>query len=179
MLSFAGESVQIFIDFDILFLFLARSGNVFPSSFEATVKKIHRLLLHVLAHIYQCHFREVHGLKLHGHINTLTYHFMLFNHQFSLVDDKEMEVLDDLFERLQYYATHKVQFVDSAASPTCRTDDGCLTAGSSPTAGTPSGDSMQMDMPVKGILPATDENKENIATTTTGHGAYSALTLVT
>lgn len=82
-------------------------GNVFPASFEATIKKIHRLLLHVVAHVYQCHWQHLAspGYRLHGHVNTLTYHFLLFNKHFSLVEDKEMEVLDDLFDRLQYHSS--------------------------------------------------------------------------
>jgi len=80
-------------------------GNLFPSSFETTVKKIHRLLLHVIAHIYQCHWQHLVSVRLLAHVNTLTYHFLLFNKQFSLVDDKEMEVLDDLLDRLQFHSS--------------------------------------------------------------------------
>jgi hypothetical protein len=86
-------------------IFPTKYGNPFPSSFETTVKKIHRLLLHVLAHVYQCHWRHLAALRLHGHMNTLAYHFLLFNRQFSLIDDKEAEVLDDLFDRLRLHAT--------------------------------------------------------------------------
>lgn len=86
-------------------VFPTKYGNPFPSSFETTVKKIHRLLLHVLAHIYQCHWRHLVLLQLHGHVNTLAYHFLTFNKQFSLVEDKESEVLDDLLDMLQHHAT--------------------------------------------------------------------------
>jgi len=67
------------------------------------VKKIQRLLLHVLAHVYQCHSRHLVLLGLHGHVNTLAYHFILFSKQFALVDDKELEVLDDLYHRLRHH----------------------------------------------------------------------------
>jgi len=78
------------------------------------VKKIHRLLVHVLAHVYQCHSRHLAALRLHGHVNTLTYHFMLFSKQFSLVDDKELDVLEDLYDRLRHHHS-------TVRRPTCTT----------------------------------------------------------
>lgn len=86
------------------YLFFVCLGNLFPNSFEATVKKIHRLLLQVVAHVYQCHWQEVVLFKLQVHLNTIFYHFHLFNRQFNLVDDKEMDVLEDLFQRLHRHA---------------------------------------------------------------------------
>lgn len=81
-------------------LFLSFSGNNFPSSFEATIKKVDKLLLHVLAHIYHSHFRQAVTMNLHGHLNTVTAHFMVFCKRFSLIDDREMDVLDDLYRKL-------------------------------------------------------------------------------
>ncbi|XP_037694633.1 MOB kinase activator 2 isoform X4 [Choloepus didactylus] len=76
------------------------TGREFPSSFEALVKKICKYLFHVLAHIYSSHFKETLALELHGHLNTLYAHFLLFVREFSLVDPKEMAVMDDLTEAL-------------------------------------------------------------------------------
>lgn len=90
--------------FSCIEIYLRFVGNLFPNSFEATVKKIHRLLLHVLAHVYQCHWQEVVLFRLQSHLNTVFYHFHLFNKQFNLVEDKEMDVLDDLFQRLHHHA---------------------------------------------------------------------------
>lgn len=77
-------------------LFYFPTERDFPTSFESLVKKIHRLLLHVLAHLYHAHFREMVLLQLHGHLHSLFAHFTLFNYQFSLVDPKDAEVLQDL-----------------------------------------------------------------------------------
>lgn len=82
-------------------IFPTKYGNRFPSSFEKIVRKIHRLLLHVLAHVYHCHCREVSAMGLRSHLNTTTFHFLLFNRRFGLVENKESNVLGDLFERLQ------------------------------------------------------------------------------
>lgn len=76
------------------------AGREFPSSFESLVKKICRYLFHVLAHIYSSHFKETLALELHGHLNTLYIHFILFAREFSLLDPKETAVMDDLTEAL-------------------------------------------------------------------------------
>ncbi|KAM7292158.1 MOB kinase activator-like 2 isoform X2 [Ixodes scapularis] len=77
-------------------LFPTKFERDFPSSFESLVKKIHGLLLHVLAHLYHAHFREMVLLQLHGHLHSLFAHFTLFNARFNLVDPKDALVLQDL-----------------------------------------------------------------------------------
>jgi len=64
------------------------------------VKKICKYLFHVLAHIYSAHFKETLALELHGHLNTLYAHFILFAREFNLLDPKETAVMDDLTEAL-------------------------------------------------------------------------------
>lgn len=76
------------------------SGNGFPSSFEMLAKKIHRYLFQVLAHIYGFHYREIVCLALHPHLNTLFLHFMTFNFTFNILEEKETEILDDLYKKL-------------------------------------------------------------------------------
>lgn len=148
-------------------------GNVFPNSFEAIVKKMHRLLLHVLAHIYQCHWQEIVLFKLPTHLNTVFYHFHLFNKQFNLVEDKEMEVLDDLFQRLHHHATtHKSDL------------EGTIPAGSStvatsaPNAGPHTvSTAVQTDSTgVVNMLSSSREKKENNSVVC---DSYPVLTLVT
>lgn len=68
----------------------------FPCSFETIVRKILRLLFHVLAHIYHVHFKEIVLLGLHSHLNCIFAHLILFNKQFALLDPKELDVLHDL-----------------------------------------------------------------------------------
>ena len=154
-----------------------RAGNAFPSSFEVTVKKIHRLLLHVLAHVYQCHSRHLVALRLHGHVNTLTYHFMLFSKQFALVDDKELEVLDDLYNRLRHHHS-------TVRRPTCTADstvvpDDAATTTAAATMATGSAATNFSSLAIDDLLQPTtpdtvlariladDNNKENIVMTAT------------
>jgi Mob1/phocein family len=42
----------------------------FPSGFESHVRKMLRLLFHVIAHMYAAHFREIALLGLHPHLNS-------------------------------------------------------------------------------------------------------------
>jgi len=73
--------------------FPTKHGNDFPSSFfDSHIKKIHKLLFHVLAHIYHSHFKEIVLLQLHAHLNAVFVHFVEFNLRFHTVDEKELEV---------------------------------------------------------------------------------------
>ncbi|POI23732.1 hypothetical protein CIB84_012520, partial [Bambusicola thoracicus] len=95
--DFVMSSVQKLVtDEDV---FPTKYGKEFPNSFESLVKKICKYLFHVLAHIYSSHFKETLALELHGHLNTLYTHFILFIREFNLVDLKETTIMDDLTER--------------------------------------------------------------------------------
>lgn len=75
----------------------------FPSTFESIVKKIMKLLYHVIAHIYHSHFKEIVLLNLHPHLNCIFAHIVLFNERFKLIEEKELEVLHDLAVALKLY----------------------------------------------------------------------------
>lgn len=77
------------------------SANEFPSSFESIVRKIIRLLFHVIAHLYAAHFREVVLLGLHAHLNLTFAHLTALHNRFSLIEPKETEVLRDLEQALR------------------------------------------------------------------------------
>ena len=40
-------------------VFPTKHGNEFPANFDIVLKKVQKLLFHVVAHIYHSHFREV------------------------------------------------------------------------------------------------------------------------
>lgn len=82
-------------------IFPTKHGNEFPSSFESHVRRIHRLLWHVLAHVYHAHFREMVLLQLHAHLNAVFAHFVEFHLRFHTLEDKELEVLEDLIIALK------------------------------------------------------------------------------
>lgn len=82
-------------------MFPTKHGNEFPPNFDVLVRKIHRLLFHVLAHIYHSHFREVVLLALHAHLNSLFAHMIEFNQHYCTIEEKETEVLKDLIMALK------------------------------------------------------------------------------
>ncbi|XP_066146753.1 MOB kinase activator-like 2 [Euwallacea fornicatus] len=77
-------------------IFPTKYANEFPVSFESIIRKIVRLLYHVVAHLYATHFREVVLLGLHTHLNQTFTHLMALHHRFSLIDPKETDILEDL-----------------------------------------------------------------------------------
>lgn len=74
---------------------------MFPSQFEGVIRKVFRLLYHILAHIFCAHYRDLHMLGLVGHANSLTLHFMTFSDTHRLLDDRDCDALNDLYARLK------------------------------------------------------------------------------
>ena len=77
-------------------LFPTKHGHEFPSNFDQILRRIQKLLFHVVAHIYHSHFREVSKSKielnwkkkwilqivllgLHAHLNSIFAHIIEFN----------------------------------------------------------------------------------------------------
>ncbi|XP_070561354.1 MOB kinase activator 2-like isoform X2 [Ptychodera flava] len=81
-------------------VFPTKYGNVFPQDYDVIVQRIFRLLLHVLAHIYQAHFEHMVMLDMTAHLNCLFTHFIYFSREFNLIESKEYILLDDLIEVL-------------------------------------------------------------------------------
>ncbi|XP_013785440.1 MOB kinase activator 2-like isoform X2 [Limulus polyphemus] len=107
-------------------IFPTKFDKEFPASFESIVKKIHRLLFHVVAHVYHAHFKEVVLLNFHAHLNSLFSHFMLFNQQFNLVEEKETEVLHDLAAAMKLYSSGEQEMETLLTSKHNETDSfGC------------------------------------------------------
>lgn len=106
------------------------SAHEFPSSFETIVRKILRLLFHVLAHLYHSHFREMVMLNLHSHLNSVFTHLIILNDCYHLIDDRELEILFDLVHALKILendATATKSLETSRSSVT----NGCLSSDNS------------------------------------------------
>ena len=78
-------------------------GYDFPYDFVQIVRKVFRQFYIILAHIYFHHFLDFKRLQLHDGLNTLFLHFAYFVSEFSLVDPKDLSLLDDLIEKLKSY----------------------------------------------------------------------------
>lgn len=83
------------------YLHILSAAHGFPSSFETIVRKILRLLFHVLAHLYHSHFREMVMLNLHSHLNSVFTHLILVNDCYHLIEERELDILFDLVNALK------------------------------------------------------------------------------
>ncbi|XP_031572534.1 MOB kinase activator 2-like isoform X2 [Actinia tenebrosa] len=77
-------------------IFPSKFGMTFPSHFVATVKKIEKLLFHVLVHLFFTHYLDFVNMGLHTHLNCAFMNFVIFNQEFNTLDPKEMAPLEDL-----------------------------------------------------------------------------------
>ncbi|XP_023945480.1 MOB kinase activator-like 2 isoform X2 [Bicyclus anynana] len=77
-------------------VFPTKFANEFPPHFGAAVRRVLRLLFHVVAHLYAAHFRELALLRLHAHLHLTFAHLTALDRRFALLDPKETEVLRDL-----------------------------------------------------------------------------------
>lgn len=73
-------------------VFAPDAANEFPAQFEGVVRRVLRLLYHVVAHLYAAHFRELALLRLHAHMHLTFAHLTALDRRFALLDPKETEV---------------------------------------------------------------------------------------
>ncbi|KAL0554494.1 hypothetical protein IC582_008416 [Cucumis melo] len=81
-------------------IFPQKLGTPFPPNFKDVVKTIFKRLFRVYAHIYHSHFQKIVSLKEEAHLNTCFKHFILFTHEFGLIDKKELAPLQELIESI-------------------------------------------------------------------------------
>ncbi len=78
-------------------------GSEFPIDFIQIIRKMFRQYHIILAHIYFHHFHEFKRLQLHDGLNTLFLHFTYFVVEYSLIEPKELSILEDLVVRLKHH----------------------------------------------------------------------------
>jgi hypothetical protein len=71
---------------------------------RVTLRKLTRLLFHVLAHVYQAHYDAAAHLDLLPYLNTVAYHVMSFAKTFDMLDERELQPLADLYTKLHLAA---------------------------------------------------------------------------
>ncbi|XP_049888215.1 MOB kinase activator-like 2 isoform X4 [Pectinophora gossypiella] len=77
-------------------IFPTKYANEFPAGFEGVVRRVVRLLYHVVAHLYAAHFRSLALLRLHAHLHLTFAHLTALDARYALLDHKETDVLRDL-----------------------------------------------------------------------------------
>ncbi|CAG5132658.1 unnamed protein product, partial [Candidula unifasciata] len=134
-------------------VFPTKFGHPFPPDLESIVKRIHRYLFHVLAHIYHAHYKLLRQLGLHAHLNTVFTHFMVFTSKFDLVQDKESDILLQLFSLLLK------NLADPNQNPTLREGLGIGDGVLGPPYDKPSDSSKQADEKATSEPPATTSSQ--------------------
>lgn len=81
-------------------VFPSKIGVDFPKNFLSVAKAVMKRLFRVYAHIYYQHFDDIERLKEEAHLNTSFKHFILFVQEFSLIDSKELQPLQELIDKL-------------------------------------------------------------------------------
>lgn len=88
-------------------LFPTKYDKSFPTVIMTILRKIYRSLLNILAHVCHAHYEHFILLQLCGHLNTVAHHFLVFAKTFQLVEEKELNLLGDLFAKLQLFYTYR------------------------------------------------------------------------
>jgi len=157
-------------------VFPTKHGNEFPVGFEVTyIRKMIRLLFHVLAHVYHSHFKEIVLLQLHAHLNALFAHFVGFSVRFNLLEDKELEVMADLVDALKILPSSSPDVTDIAggangnASPDAKATDSSMNSASADDASPPSAPHGMEDNKENNLVDLTDpvpssSNHDNVTT---------------
>jgi len=81
-------------------VFPTKYDMIFPPNFLREVKKIFRMLFHILVHMYQSHYEHITELQLLSILNTVFIHFMYFQLEHNLLESKEVHPLEDLIKSL-------------------------------------------------------------------------------
>jgi MOB kinase activator 1 len=79
-------------------LFPTAPSAPFPEDFEEIVRRIMRRLFRIYAHAYYHHQENFHSLGAMASLNTSFGHFVLFVHEFQLVEPDQLDPLSDLID---------------------------------------------------------------------------------
>ena len=118
-------------------LFPTNLGHPFPVNFEALVKKIHKHLFQILAHMYHSHYKELLHLKLNTHVNSIYFHLLMFNKSFGILDEKDIEIMDSLNKSLlnKYSAQHQIAHQPTIHQPAAASNSSSSSSSSSSSGG--------------------------------------------
>jgi len=81
-------------------VFPTKYDMIFPTNFLSVVKRIFRMLFHILVHMFQSHYEHLTDLQLLSVLNTVFIHFMYFQTEHNLLESKEVHPLEDLIKSL-------------------------------------------------------------------------------
>ncbi|ODV91694.1 hypothetical protein CANCADRAFT_74632 [Tortispora caseinolytica NRRL Y-17796] len=82
-------------------LFPTRANMTFPANFPSTLRNIYRQMLRIFAHYYHNHFETLVHLSMEAHWNSFFAHFVSFGREFSLIDKRDIEPLQELISAFE------------------------------------------------------------------------------
>ncbi|XP_007885239.1 MOB kinase activator 3C [Callorhinchus milii] len=82
--------------------FPTRVGVPFPKNFQQLCKKILTRLFRVFVHVYIHHFDRLTTMGAEAHVNTCYKHFYYFVTEFDLINERELEPLKLMTEKICY-----------------------------------------------------------------------------
>lgn len=91
-------------------LFPSQVGHPFAANFESLIKKLHKNLYQILAHMYHAHYKELVYLKLNTYVNSIYFHLLIFSKSFNILEEKDIEIMHALNKSLMNkYMTQQQQ----------------------------------------------------------------------
>ncbi|VDN57893.1 unnamed protein product [Dracunculus medinensis] len=81
-------------------VFSTQIGVPFPPNFMQIAQTIMKRLFRIYGHIYYQHIETIEHLNAIEHLNTSFKHFMLFVHEFKLIESKDLAPLQEIVDRL-------------------------------------------------------------------------------
>jgi len=105
-------------------LFPTKYAHDFQENFWVEMKKMHRFMFNVLAHLYYAHSALIQQMDLNFHLNTIFQHFIILSRHYQLVESRDLSCLDDLTQAMglttatQPQTIHTTSISSSSSSTT-------------------------------------------------------------
>lgn len=82
-------------------IFPIQETQSFPKNFNKRVGMIMRRFFRVYAHLYYHHMKYIREIQAEAHLNSCFKHFVFFALEFNLIEQKELQPLADVINRLK------------------------------------------------------------------------------
>jgi len=97
-------------------LFPTKYAHDFQDNFYTEMRKLHRFLFNVLAHLYYAHCARLQQMDMHQHLNTVYKHFIILSRAYQLVDPRDTCCLADLTDAMDEHSNAIAAAVAAAAA---------------------------------------------------------------
>lgn len=142
-----------------------KQTDVFPANFEQVVRRVLKFEWQILSHMFENHLDILNGYELCPHLYSVFIHFWLFNDEFKLLDDEDLNCLRSLAEFMLMQETcDSSGCSDEIIIPNNNNENSCLTQLSSQFAHSSTNDS-ENRVKINEKLDIADNNENNFPLT--------------